>query len=162
MLLTHRPVAELDIPLICGFPQNADELFFMFPKASYPLLPAQLLEAIAQRSDSTVVELDGRVVGFANFYVWETRGRCAIGNVIVSPQVRGRGVCRFLIEEMIRLAFEKHQAAEVTVSCFHQNVAALLCYAKLGFAPYAVEERRDKKGSRAALIHMRLPRAAHP
>lgn len=162
MLLSHRPVAELDIPLICGFPQSEDELFFMFPKASYPLLPAQLQEAIVQRSDSTVVELDGRVVGFANFYRWETGGRCSIGNVIVSPAARGRGVCRYLIEQMIRVAFARHQAAEVTVSCFHQNVAGLLCYAKLGFEPYAVEARKDKKGSRVALIHMRLARAARP
>ena len=59
MLLSHRPVAEKDIQLICGFPQSDDELFFFFPKASFPLAASQLQDAIAQRSDSTVVELDG-------------------------------------------------------------------------------------------------------
>ncbi len=160
MSLTHRPVAKNDIQLICSFPQSKDELFFLYPKATFPLAPSQLQDAIALRSDSTVVELGGEVVAFANFYRWETGGCCSIGNVIVSPAARERGVSRYLIEQMIGLAFSKHQAAEVTVSCFNQNVAGLLIYPKLGFQPYAIEERQDKKGNRVALIHMRLPRNA--
>jgi ribosomal protein S18 acetylase RimI-like enzyme len=160
MPLTHRPVAEKDIHVICGFPQSEDELFFLFPKSEFPLTPSQLQDAIAQRADSTVVELGGEVVAFANFYRWEAGGRCSIGNVVVSPAARGRGVGRYLIEQMSGLAFSKHQAAEVTVSCFNQNVAGLLLYPKLGFLPYAIEERKDKNGNRVALIHMRLPRNA--
>jgi len=157
MSLTHRPVAEKDIQVICGFPQSEDELFFMFPNATFPLAASQLQDAIAQRSDSTVVELDGETVAFANFYRWEAGGCCSIGNVIVSPAVRGRGAGRYLIEQMIRLAFSKHQAEEISVSCFNQNVAGLLLYPQLGFRPYAVEERKNKQGDRVALIHMRLP-----
>lgn len=160
MNLTHRPVVTGDIPLVCTFPQSAEELFFLFPKALYPLTPEQLAGAIAQRSDSTVVELDGQVAGFANFYHWERGGRCAIGNVIVAPQSRGRGVGRYLIECMISLAFAKHKAAEVTISCFHRNLAGLLLYSKLGFQPHAIEERRDWNGKPVALIHLRLPRGA--
>lgn len=160
MSLSHRPVAEKDIQLICGFPQNEDELFFLYPKAEFPLAPSQLQDAIAQRSDSTVVELDGEVVAFANFYRWETGGICSIGNVIVSPATRGRGVGRYLIAQMTSLAFSKHLATEVTVSCFNQNVAGLLLYPKLGFQPYTIEERKSRKGNQVALIHMRLPRNA--
>lgn len=160
MTLTHRPVDEKDIQVICSFPQSEDELFFLFPKAAFPLTPSQLQDSIAQRSDSTVVELGGKVAAFANFYRWEAGGSCSIGNVIVSPAARGSGVGTYLIEQMVGLAFSKHQAAEVTVSCFNQNVAGLLLYPKLGFQPYAIEERQDKKGNRLALIHMRLPRNA--
>jgi ribosomal protein S18 acetylase RimI-like enzyme len=156
MPLIHRPVAEIDIQRICTFPQSRDELFFLFPKASFPLEPSLLQATIAQRSDSTVVELEGQVVAFANFYRWETGGVCSIGNVIVSPAVRGRGVGRFLIEQMITLANLKHQAAQVTVSCFNQNMSGLLFYQKLGFQPYAIEERIDIQGNQVALIHMRL------
>ena len=160
MSLTHRPVSDKDIRLICGFPQSEDELFFLFPKAEFPLSPSQLQDAIAQRSDSTVVELDGEVVAFANFYPWEVGCCCSIGNVIVSPAARGRGVGSYLIKEMTVLAFSKHLANEVTVSCFNQNVAGLLLYPKLGFQPYAIEERKNRKGNQVALIHMRLPRNA--
>lgn len=160
MVLTHRPVDEKDVPLICGFPQSEDELFFLFPKAAFPLAPSQLRDAIARRSDSTVVELDGDVVAFANFYRCEPGGRCSIGNVIVAPSARGRGVGRYLVERMVDRAFSGHRAAEVTISCFNRNVAGLLLYARLGFHPYAVEERRDRHGNRAALVHLRLPRDA--
>lgn len=158
ILLSHRPVAEADIPIICGFPQNETELFFLFPKASYPLTPEQLRLAIAQRADSTVVERDGAAVGFANFYHWAQGGRYAIGNVMVASAARGLGVGRYLMERMIERAFAHYDAAEVTVSCFNANVAGLLLYPRLGFQPYAVEERRDKQGNRVALIHMRLLR----
>lgn len=160
MPLTHRPAKETDIPIICGFPQSEEELFFLFPKATYPLTPSQLREAILQRADSTVVEYSGEIAGFANFYRWETGGCCSIGNVIVSPAARWRGVGRYLIERMIDLAFSRHQATKVTVSCFNQNIAGLLLYPKLGFQPYAIEERQDRKGNRVALIHMLLQRNA--
>ena len=158
MSLTHRPVAEKDIQILCGFPLSEEELFFIYPKATFPLTASQLLDAISRRSDSTVVVLDGEVAAFANFYRWEVGGSCSIGNVIVSAGCRGRGVGRYLIERMIDLAFSKHQASEVTVSCFNQNTAGLLFYPKLGFKPCAIEERKDPTARPLALIQMRLAR----
>lgn len=160
MPLVCRPVAEADIPAICAMPQSEDELYFLFPAATYPLTPAQLQGAIDQRSDSTVVELDGKPAGFANFYRWRTGGKCSIGNVIVAPFARQSGVGRALVAHMIDLAFTRHQASEVTISCFNENVAGLLFYPKLGFEPYSIEERQDRKGKRVALVHMRYVRAA--
>jgi len=161
MPMNHRPVEEKDILSICGFPQNEDELFFLSPKLEFPLTPSQLRHAIAKRSDSTVVEKNGKVLAFANFYQWEFGGRCSIGNVIVSSAARGQGVGHYLIEHMINLAFSKHQAKEVTVSCFNRNIAGLLFYPKLGFQPFAIEERQDKKENRIALVHMKLLRNAN-
>lgn len=156
MLLTHRPVSADDVPTICTFPQTRQELFFMFPKAQYPLTEEQLHASIAQRSDSTVIEADGVIVGFANFYTFEQAGLCAIGNVIVSPNARGKGVARYLVETMIGFAFERHQAREVELSCFNENTAGLLLYPKLGFEPYGIEERLSPDGRRVALINFRL------
>jgi ribosomal protein S18 acetylase RimI-like enzyme len=160
MPLSSRPVIQSDLAAICAFAPSVAELMFFYPKASHPLTPAQLHAAIAQRSDSTVVDQDGEVLAFANFYRWETGGVCSIGNVIVAPQARNRGVARYLIEQMMAIAFTKHQAREVTVACFNQNVAGLLLYTRLGFSPFAIEERQDPHGQRLALIHLRLARAA--
>ncbi|TYP64210.1 GNAT family N-acetyltransferase [Stutzerimonas stutzeri] len=160
MPMTHRPATEQDIQTVCGFAQDAQELFFFFPKAQFPLTPRQLSQAVAERADATVVELDGEVVAFANFYRWETEGRCSIGNVVVAPAARGRGAARYLMEQMIALALTKYRAREVTVSCFNQNLAGLLLYPKLGFEPFAVEERVGPAGNRAALIHMRFTASA--
>jgi ribosomal protein S18 acetylase RimI-like enzyme len=156
--MIHRPATELDLRIVCGFAQDAQELFFFFPKAQFPLTPQQLSQAVAERADATVVELDGQVAAFANFYRWEMGGRCSIGNVIVAPSARGQGVARYLMEQMTNLALTKYRAREVTVSCFNQNVAGLLLYPTLGFEPFAVEERADQQGKRVALIHMRLTR----
>ncbi|AGZ36954.1 GNAT family N-acetyltransferase [Pseudomonas sp. Rh2] len=155
MLLTHRPAQTADIPVICCFPQGPDELFYMFPKASYPLTPAQLSDAIAQRSGSTVVEGEGVVLGFANFYKAERGGVCALGNVVVAPAARGRGVARYLVQRMVDLAREQFAAREVWVSCFNHNTAGLLLYPSLGFAPFAIEERHTPDGKRVALVQMK-------
>ena len=162
MILQHRPVKADDIKNICSFPLNARELFFMFPKAQYPLTEAQLSNAIAQRFDSTVVETENNVVGFANFYRAETGGLCCIGNVIVAQEARGKGLANFIVETMTALAFDRYDATEVQISCFNENTAGLLLYPKLGFLPFAVEERMSLDNRRSALIHMARSRAARP
>ncbi|MBX8540731.1 GNAT family N-acetyltransferase [Pseudomonas cichorii] len=154
----HRPMEEKDIPIVCELPQNADELFYMFPRAVYPLTAPQLKEAMENRFDSTVIEMNGEVVGFANFSRSDFRGRCSLGNVIIAPKARAKGVGRDMINCMMNIAFDKHEATELTASCFNHNVPGLLFYPRMGFRPFAIEERRDKHGARVALIHLRLPR----
>ncbi|MHC5785000.1 GNAT family N-acetyltransferase [Pseudomonas idahonensis] len=155
MAVVFRPVVDADIARICSFVGSPQELYFFFPAATWPLTHEQLRDSIAQRSDSTVIELDGQVVGFANFYRWASGGTCTIGNVIVDPEVRGAGLGAQLIGQMIHIARSKHQASEVTLSCFNSNVAGLLFYPKLGFVPFAIEERKNKEQERVALIHLR-------
>ncbi len=150
------PLEEKDIPTICELPQNADELFYMFPRATYPLTASQLSEALETRHDSTVIEMDGEVVGFANFSQCKFRGRCSLGNVIIAPKARSKGVGRYMITSMMGIAFDKHEATELIASCYNHNVPGLLFYPRMGFRPYAIEEKRDKQGARVALIHLRL------
>jgi RimJ/RimL family protein N-acetyltransferase len=159
-VISHREVGPGDVPRICTFPQSPEELYYLFPKATWPLTPEQLQRAIDQRFDSTVVLDAGAVVGFANFYVREPGGTCAIGNVVVAPEARGKGAGAFLIETMATKALAIHGAKTVKISCFNGNVAGLLLYAKLGFEPYAVERRFDPAGARVALVHMRLSEEA--
>jgi len=161
-MLQHRPVKADDIQIICSFPLDARELFYMFPKAQYPLTEAQLSDAITQRFDSTIVECGNRVVGFANFYRAETGGVCCIGNVIVALEARGKGVATFIVEKMTALAFDRYDATEVQISCFNENTAGLLLYPKLGFLPFAVEERVSVDRGRSALIHMTRHRPRRP
>lgn len=155
MLLTHRTIRPEDIPVICSFPQSPDELFYMFPKATYPLTSNQLSDAIAQRSGSTVVEGNGAVLAFANFYKAEHGGLCALGNVVVAPSARGLGVARYLVTAMIDLARQQYSAREVWVSCFNHNTAGLLLYPQLGFTPFGIEERQAWDGTRVALVQMK-------
>lgn len=155
-MFLHRPLEEKDIAVVCELPQNADELFYMFPRAVFPLTPSQLRDALESRYDSTVIEMNGDVVGYANFSRCEFRGRCSLGNVIIAPKARSKGVGRYMISCMMDIAFDKHEAKELTASCYNHNVPGLLFYPRMGFRPFAIEERRDKHGARVAVIHLRL------
>mgnify|MGYP002622615055 CR=1 FL=1 len=150
-----RDVADSDLSQICRFPQNREELLFMYPRAEYPLTIQQLRDAIYQRSDSKVLESGEQVVAFANFYEVSPNSHCTIGNVIVNPSHRGSGAATFLVREMERIAKQKYQVPEVRISCFNSNVAALLLYSKLGYLPFTIEKRTGTDGGFLALIKLK-------
>lgn len=152
MAYIHRPLRPEDAALISSFPRTAEELYFMFPKATWPLTAGAVLEAAAQRHDATTVEWEGRVVAYANLVRIEPHHFAAIGNVVVAAEARGKGAGRFLIEAMVVKGFA-HGVREVRVSCHGANAAGLLMYAALGFEPYGIEKVEDWMGRRAALIH---------
>jgi hypothetical protein len=95
----HRAVDHTDIEIICKFPQDENELYFMYPKSVFPLTAEQLKSAIDSRFDSTVILSENDIAGFANFYEAEKGTYCSIGNVIVNPVFRGKGVGAFLIKK---------------------------------------------------------------
>jgi len=152
-MIEYRAVTKSDLPIICSFAGSEEELFFFYPKGEYPLNPEQLQKAIEQRSDSTVMLCDGVVAGFANFYHW-ANGVCCIGNVVVAPAMRARGLASQLIRTMIGIAVHRHAATRIEISCFSQNAAGLLLYTSLGFEPFGIEERKSPDGTRTALINM--------
>ena len=151
-LLSHRPAHDDDLSAVLGFVHNAEELFFAFPRASWPLTRAQLSEACATRQGSTLALLDGRPAGFANFYQTQPGEFCALGNLMIAPWARGQGVAQYLIGVMERLAARDFQARELHASCFNQNAAGLLLYARLGYALSGLVERQNKQGERVALV----------
>lgn len=154
--LAFRPVHDADLPHICSFARSAEELYFLAPRAHFPLDVDQLATSIAQRSDSSVVYRGDQVLAFANIYKRE-QGACYVGNVTVAPQARRQGVARFLMQQMARLASERYAASELRVSCFNSNTAGLLLYSRLGYTPFALEERLDNRQQPIVLIHLRLP-----
>ncbi|OEC34756.1 L-amino acid N-acyltransferase YncA [Pseudomonas cuatrocienegasensis] len=150
--LSTRPAEAADLAEVVGFVQNADELFYAYPKASWPLGIGQLAAAMAERRDSTVVCLDDRVAGFANFYQWQHGDYCALGNIMVAPWARGKGVAQHLIEAMETLARLHYKAREMRVSCFSANSAGLLLYSRLGYQLSGLVERQDHRQQRVALM----------
>lgn len=159
-MFTHRPLQEKDLQSICTFPQSAEELFYMFPKATYPLTPEQLLDVAENRHDPTVVLVNGVVAGYGNFIEVHEREYCSIGNLIIRPSERGKGAASYLIRVFVNMAFQRYSASYVRISCFNHNTAGLLLYYKLGFKPVDMEERETQDGRRVALIHMHLSRHA--
>lgn len=42
----YRPLLLSDLEILCSFPQNEEELYFIFPKAVYPFTPDQIEEVV--------------------------------------------------------------------------------------------------------------------
>lgn len=153
--IVYRNLIPSDFEAICKLPQSAQELFFMCPKADYPLTKEQLENIIKDRFDSTVVLYDNKIIGFANFYEVKKTEYCAIGNVIVSYHFRSCGIGTFLITIMENIGKQKYDIQETHLSCFNANTAGLLLYHKLGYIPFEIERRTNKKNKISALIKLK-------
>jgi RimJ/RimL family protein N-acetyltransferase len=158
MTFTHRPLEEQDADMICTFAQSAEELFFAFPKADFPLTPHVLWETARQRFSPTVLLQDGSVVGYANFIKVKERGFCTIGNLMVHPGQRRKGAATRLVKVMVCKAFEQYCVRFVRVSCFSHNQAAYQLYHKLGFRPVDMEQRLAADGTPFLLVNLHLHR----
>ena len=156
--LSFRPVASTDISILCKLPQNAEELFYMYPKAHFPLTPDQLTKSIETRFDSSVVCYDNQPAAFANFYEMIEDHYCSIGNVIVDPSKRGMGIGKYLFDQMMELSIQKYNIKEMRLSCFNTNTNALLFYTNYGFIPYEIQSRENHLGEKIASIHMKILR----
>ncbi len=150
-----RNADQGDFPAICELVASAEELFLVWPAGKFPLDIAQLEQLQQQRNNLTVVISNKKITGFANVYDVVPGEYAFIGNVIVSKQHRGKGIGKKLLAYMISTIFNEH-ANEVRISVFNFNTPALLLYSSLGFKPYAIDERKNLKGEKTALIHMKL------
>ncbi len=159
MMWKFREAVENDYAGICRLIESEDELFMVYPNGGYPLTIDQLRKLSQIRKELTVaVDEEGGVIGFANLYNFE-RGKTAfIGNVVIKPDYRGKGLGKTIISHMLEKAFGHYDLPEVQISVFSENTPALILYSGFGFIPYEIEERRDPKGRRVALVHMKLER----
>lgn len=155
MKFTFREVIDSDIEEICHFPQSEIELYYMFPITDYPLTKSILVEHLKNRYHSTVFLYDNRICGFANFYGVEKDKQCALGNLVVSPEFRNKGVGQFIIETMELEAQRLYNIKELHIACINENTAGLLLYEKLGYTPFEMSRRLAKDEKIRLMITMK-------
>ena len=155
-MYTYRDVKDSDLAVICKFPQDKYELFNIYPAGNYPLTIEQLRSVVASRHDSTVILCEQEIVGFANFYVAEKGHTCSIGNAIVKPNMRSKGVGKFLIRTMIGIAKKKYDVKDIKISCFNNNITGLLLYTQLGFKPDFIDKRNGPDDNIVVRINFKL------
>lgn len=150
-----REATEEDYENICKLIKSKDELFLVYPDASYPFTVSQVKELSEVRKELTVAVAGSEIIGFANLYNYEPGALAFIGNVIIEESYRGKGLGKGIVSYMLNKACEKYALPEIRISVFSENVPALLLYSSVGFMPYEIEERKNPKGNREALIHMK-------
>lgn len=161
-ILAHRPVTHADIPRICRFADTRETLFYFFPHARFPLTPQQFQVNIHSRFHATAILADDALIGFGNLFHHPNNGRRYLGNLIIDPTRRGRGVGRYLGQTLISLGFQDQQVDTLYLCCFNGNIRGLKLYHGLGFQPFEMEFCPKPDKTSAALIHFSLPREKCP
>jgi RimJ/RimL family protein N-acetyltransferase len=140
-----RPIAQADFSIITNFPLSAEELFYMFPSAKFPLTPNQLEATSESRINPTVIMFNDTVIGYANLYDLEENKLCWLGNVIISSAFRGKGAAAYLIKAMMDIAKNELKVSALHLVCHNTNVRGLLFYTKMKFKPYDLVQREYKE-----------------
>ena len=144
-MFSHRAAASQDFNEIAKFPQDARELFFMYPKGVYPLTADQLEKAASTRIRPTVVLHGDHVAGYCNI-IEVIEDSSWLGNFIVNPSYRGMGAGKYLIEAMKEVAKSELRVKRFRLLCHSTNTDALLFYTKLGFKPFDSNIKTDHEG----------------
>ena len=155
-MIDSRQPHSGDFNILNHFAQSAQELFYIAPFATYPWDAESFAESTTQRLSNTVFTENNAIIGFANYYDVEFSDKGFIGNVMVNPAYRRQGYGKQIVQHMIEMGFATHRFKEIHLSCFSANTAGLLLYRKLGFKPYAIEQRTDYKNESVALMNFKL------
>jgi len=81
-------------------------------------------------------------------------GRSHLARLVANPDMRGQGVGRRLLEEMIAVAREKPDVDEMALFVYKDNEPAYRCYLALGFA---VQDYPDRASLREKCFYMTRP-----
>ena len=92
---------------------------------------------IGGRCQIILAEIDGRIVGLANFYIhpslYHAGEACLIDDLVVDEAARGQGVGNALMIAVLRYAREEKSCAEISLAVASDNAAAQALYRKHGF-----------------------------
>ncbi|MBE2267064.1 MAG: GNAT family N-acetyltransferase [Anaerolinea sp.] len=96
------------------------------------------------------VFIDGQQVGLSSVFYQENRAkvrhRAQIHQVYVAPEMRGRGVGKAMMEQVIAFVRTIPDVEELHLSVTVGNEAARRLYIGLGFVPYGIDPRVLKFG----------------
>ena len=135
--MTHsiRPAVRADVPTILRFVREL-AAFEREPdavEATEAMLDRALFEEKA--AEALIAERDGEAVGFAlffhNFSTWKGRKGLYLEDLYVTPEARGSGVGRALLEHLAALAVER-DCARFEWAVLDWNQPAIDFYTAMG------------------------------
>lgn len=106
------------------------------PGVPYPLGSDAFAQALQlqQRPGWVLLDAHGHCLGFGQHWP-TTSGTLHLGRIIVSPQARGRGLGRVLMQALMAQALQSGGVERLTLRVYRDNVAAVSLYRDLGFQP---------------------------
>jgi len=154
--ILNRETKVEELNKIVTFPQDDQESFYLF-SITKKLTLEVLKSFYDKRFGSTSFFLDTNLIGYANFYRYQSDPNDIIylGNVILDYKYRGRGYSKEIINVMTEKAKYEFEATELRLAVFCDNTTAYALYIKMGFEVLRVEERVNPKGEKEPIFIMR-------
>ena len=147
MNMKLRPYKAEDSQIICGWVKDEKTLFQWSADriGKFPLQGNELNENYAERKAGedffplTAIDEMENVIGHLFVLIPDVNVKTTVrfGFVIVSPEVRGKGYGRKLLELAIEYAKKELKANRVTLGVFANNPKAQACYEAVGFKPFS-------------------------
>lgn len=120
------------------FNSNAEIYTWGGPNMVYPMADDifQALLSAPHLSSYSLLNDEQQLLAFGQHYM--RLGRHHLGRLAVNPGVRGRGLAKVLIEQLLSKAKNTESAIGASLFVFADNQVALQCYQSLGFqaVPY--------------------------
>ena len=149
MSLTRRPATEADFELVFrlrtdAYAGYAVRHFGEWDDAS----EREYLQSQWDQRTRAILVLNGRDIGCLDFIVGPQRAW--LGNIILEPAMRNRGLGRAVLEQWLR--WVDHHGREAGLNVYRDNPAVRL-YERLGFAivgedpPYVLMVRPARAGA---------------
>lgn len=141
-MLKLRPYRKNDSQKIVTWAQD-ENTFYKWSEGRlgiFPVSPERLERAVSGRIDNEtyfpfVVFGEEGIKGFFTLrQPKEDAGEMSFGYVILSPEARGRGYGKQMLQLGIKFVFELYGASRVTLEVFENNPSAYHCYKSVGFS----------------------------
>lgn len=126
------------------------------PAFEYPLTEQQLEKYIENANNNNadilvykVTEKDtGVTIGHISLGKIDRKNKSArVGKVLVGDKhVRGKGIGRLMINEILKMAFDELHLHRVSLGVFDFNISAIACYEKAGFIKEGLLRDSRKNG----------------
>lgn len=106
---------------------------------AYPLAPESLIKLYAEQHPThylplSVCDAEGRLIGHILLRsLAGEAGAFRLAHFIIRPDLRGRGLGKKIMREVLRLAAEQYGAKHFLLAVYAHNLPAFLTYCSLGF-----------------------------
>jgi len=82
---------------------------------------------------SFVIDVDGRAVGGASLFAFDSLARHAEAGISLLADARGRGIGTAALAQLVEFAFVRRNLRRVHLQVIASNAVAIRCYEKAGF-----------------------------
>lgn len=119
--------------LKCWICDESSAYYWCGPGLRYPFTDESFLEDIkwGEMASYSLISSDGNLLGFGQYY--DNHGRCHLARLIISPQRRGFGHGRFLINQLMKIGLQDLGLTECSLFVINNNEQAIKCYKSLNF-----------------------------